>query len=74
MQKPSAIAEWCRTFDCYLDGKLAVICGWENQFATIATLDGTQAIEFSWAAVSRIMGHGVVQRDGSVLCRRQFLS
>ena len=40
---------------CYLDGKRASITGRQNQFATVAALDGSQSCEFSWEAVDRIM-------------------
>lgn len=41
--------------ECYLDGKLAIISGRLQDFATIGTLDGSQSVEFSWLAVDRIM-------------------
>lgn len=50
-----AIAEWWTNTECYLDGKPAVIKGRLNQFATVATRDGTAAVEFSWQAVNRVM-------------------
>lgn len=53
--KRSDIAAWCRTFDCKLNGKLAVICGWSNDFATIAALDGSQQFDWAWETVDRIM-------------------
>jgi len=40
---------------CTLNGKPAKICGFKNQFATVAQIDGPLAIEFSWEAVKRIM-------------------
>lgn len=45
---------WAGT-QCYLDGKLAIIAGRLNDFATIATLDGSQSVDFAWLTVDRIM-------------------
>lgn len=56
--KHSDVATWCRGFDCTLNGKKATICGWSNQFATIATLDNTQSFEWAWPIVDRIMKSG----------------
>ncbi|MDE1971009.1 MAG: hypothetical protein KGI50_05550 [Patescibacteria group bacterium] len=54
----SKVAEWCRCMDCYLNGKLAVISGWEHDFATVASLDGVLTGQWTWEAVSRIMRTG----------------
>lgn len=44
---------------CVLDGKPALVAGRLEPFATIATVDGSQAIQFAWHTVNRIM-----RRDG----------
>ena len=56
--RPSACAEWCRTYDCYLDDKPAVICGWRNKFATVATLDGKSSFQWAWGTVDNVMRRG----------------
>ena len=41
--------------ECYLDGQKAKISGRLDQFATVATLDGSRQVVFAWPAVARIM-------------------
>lgn len=38
-----------------LDGRPAVIGGVRNQFATVATLDGTRSHQWSWESVRRVI-------------------
>ena len=40
---------------CYLNDKPAKIVGRLNPFATVATMDGSQSVEFSWHTINRIM-------------------
>lgn len=40
---------------CWLDGKEAKVGGRLNRFATVATLDGKQSLEYSWHVVNRVM-------------------
>lgn len=40
---------------CWLDGEPAKIIGGRNKFATVATTDGRQAVEFNWHTVNNIM-------------------
>jgi hypothetical protein len=41
-----------------LNGKPAVIMGRLSSFATVASLDGTNRVEYSWDAVERIIKNG----------------
>jgi hypothetical protein len=38
-----------------LNGRRAVICGVQNQFATVATIPNGPAFEWAWPAVRRIV-------------------
>jgi hypothetical protein len=51
----AAIADQWTGHHCYLDDKPAIISGRLNRFATVATTDGTQCVEFAWHTVNRIM-------------------
>lgn len=50
-----AAAELWTGTHCYLDDKPAKITGRLNAYATVATMDGKQAVEFAWHTVNRIM-------------------
>ena len=53
----AAAARWAGSA-CTLDGRPARVLGRLQRFATVATIPGGAAVEFSWAAVGRIMGKG----------------
>jgi hypothetical protein len=41
-----------------LDGAPAMVCGVQERFATVATLDGKWSAEWAWETVARIVADG----------------
>ena len=56
--KQKCIAKWRDNNACTLNGKPAKVVGWKLDFPVVAELDGPFAVEYSWAAVDRVMSDG----------------
>ena len=44
---------WREDNDCWLDGEPAKIVGWQERFATVASV--SKSFEWSWKAVANVM-------------------
>lgn len=53
--KQEAIRLWRGDNACWLDGQPAKVVGWMLDFPSVVQLNGPLSLQWSWAAVNRIM-------------------